>query len=1086
MRPSSSSSFGIQGLFERMKMDWIDPAWDYIDNARPKTDSHLNEVSIEYAEEDIKEATHNFDSKMMLGSGTFGSVYKGTMEDGTEVAIKVLQVPQEAGFEDEVKVLSRFRHPNLVILMGFARHVSTGGRSLIYEYLSGGDVSKRLLRSRQLVEPFEWRSRLSAMVDAACGLSHLHNTKPRAFHRDIKAPNILLDRNGTAKMADFGLSCVSTGAHYKVAQASGTVGYACPEYIRTGIITEGSEVHSYGMVILEVLTGAPPAVARQDKPTEFVYLVDHLGGSQSKVIQMLDNSAHFPLSVAQALTEFSFRCIQRSQSERPLFKQIVEELRQMYQQSSHQYEETPLRSRPPHPEASGAAPKASLEQTQSAGATAQGQGQSTGSGQNRFGVRRVPLTVGTPIECQWKGRSGWFCGHIVRVNTNGTFAIKYSDGEVEDNVAAQFIRPMELPLQQAQGGSASRQRSEDPLLRNSAGKHAIASNLKQAAAAGSLTMQRSPSMKGAGPGKGASLGGKGSASLSGGPGAPLAVGVGVGVGVGGGDFGPIPSSGIQGVSGNSANPGNPGGSLGAAMARTKSLSSASVSVSGSVQAVHSYRLRCIYAEGVELQKLQESERTISWPSTSNELVIGRTSQPPEFWNVLAPDNRLQSTISRSHFRLQTSLGPNSDSQAGGRTTLKCLSQNGMLHNQLFVSHNEERTINAGDTVALAVSAQIAGGYAGSHRRSFIVFSFENLAPREVTLPPPLPIQPNRERGVAALGKIGGHNVGANAGGDSDHNLQSLQYNSNNNYNNNIINNHNNGNFVRPGSAGGHNFASRIDDEVEEDAEEVRMLFCLEVHGEDIDTSIPSAARQLFICCETTSPLVPTLRIGRGYQRHFWQRVVKQECLLTKRWRSMVSLDHFEISCHRRTNPMSSEPPDWRFKLHVLGSMSVTLNYSTVCNFGDDPELKASDTLTVGEAACEAKMQEPRGESSSIALPIGLHFTFIPFVGSMAIGEDSDLVPATERARPLPDFWGDEKEPSASPNTQQQRMRRPTLPNRAATVRSAPTLKDAKALRPPGGSPQAELGDGEFFRGQAVVEEEDDDDDDPDDLFSKTG
>merc|ERR1719281_1486019 len=126
------------------------------------------------------------------------------------------------------------------------------------------------------------------------GLSHLHNANPRAFHRDIKGPNILLDKNGTAKMADFGLSCVSQSSHHKVAQASGTVGYACSEYIRTGVITEGSEVHSFGMVLLELLTGAPPAVQRPDKPSEFCYLVDHLKGSLTKVMEMLDKSGHFP------------------------------------------------------------------------------------------------------------------------------------------------------------------------------------------------------------------------------------------------------------------------------------------------------------------------------------------------------------------------------------------------------------------------------------------------------------------------------------------------------------------------------------------------------------------------------------------------------------------------------------------------------------------------------------------------------------------------------------------------------------------------------------------------------------------------
>eukprot|EP00403_Amphidinium_massartii_P003026 CAMPEP_0178374818 /NCGR_PEP_ID=MMETSP0689_2-20121128/2569_1 /TAXON_ID=160604 /ORGANISM="Amphidinium massartii, Strain CS-259" /LENGTH=651 /DNA_ID=CAMNT_0019994793 /DNA_START=77 /DNA_END=2029 /DNA_ORIENTATION=- len=336
-------------VFERWKADWIDPALDYVDGLRSTSDSHLNSVSIEYPELEVSTATDDYAPKNLLGSGTFGSVFRGTMKDGTEVAIKVLQVPEEAGFEEEVQVLSRFRHPNLVILMGFARHTETGGRSLIYEYLSGGDVSKRLQQSRrssQGYKPFDARLRLSVALDAASGLSHLHNATPRAFHRDIKGPNILLDKYGTAKMADFGLavygklSALSMLSNIngqndfsmKVAQASGTVGYACPEYIRTGIIKEASEVHSFGMVLLELLTPAVPKPAHghhRGQQTEFYYLVDHLQFSIDKVFEMLDDSANFPQQLAKALTELAFKCIQREDSyhQRPLFKELVDILR---------------------------------------------------------------------------------------------------------------------------------------------------------------------------------------------------------------------------------------------------------------------------------------------------------------------------------------------------------------------------------------------------------------------------------------------------------------------------------------------------------------------------------------------------------------------------------------------------------------------------------------------------------------------------------------------------------------------------------------------------------------------------------------
>ncbi|CAK9037304.1 unnamed protein product [Durusdinium trenchii] len=409
-----ATGFGI-GFLDRWKSDWIDPALNYIEG-RPKTDSHLNEASNEYSEEEIKASTKNFDPSCLLGSGTFGSVYRGTMNDGTEVAIKVLHVPEEAGFEEEVQVLSRFRHPNLVILMGFARH-EEGWRSLIYEFLAGSDVSKRIQRSRQQLEPFKWKARLSAAVDAACGLSHLHHMTPRAFHRDIKGPNILLDKNGTAKMADFGLSCVSEGAQHKVKQASGTVGYACPEYIRTGIITEGSEVHSFGMVLLELLTGAPPAVEKPNRPGEFNYLVDHIQGSKAKVIGMLDESGQFPVVISQALTDVSFRCIRPNPVERPLFKMLVDELRDLYLSSPAEPGDADV-TRDHRESQREKAPPA---------------------------VRRVLLSVGTVVTSRWRGGTSWLRGRIIHINRDGTFKIQYDHGEIEPNVPALNIRAVDLP-----------------------------------------------------------------------------------------------------------------------------------------------------------------------------------------------------------------------------------------------------------------------------------------------------------------------------------------------------------------------------------------------------------------------------------------------------------------------------------------------------------------------------------------------------------------------------------------------------------------------------------------------------------------
>eukprot|EP00931_Biecheleriopsis_adriatica_P035846 TRINITY_DN20656_c0_g1_i1.p1 TRINITY_DN20656_c0_g1~~TRINITY_DN20656_c0_g1_i1.p1 ORF type:complete len:691 (-),score=156.85 TRINITY_DN20656_c0_g1_i1:7-2079(-) len=428
-----------------MALGFFEKWSEYLNSERPRTDSHLNQANNEYSEEDLRAATKDFDKSCLLGSGSFGMVYRGTMNDGTEVAIKVLQVPNEGGFEDEVRVLSRFRHPNLVILMGFARHAATGWRSLIYEFLAGGDVARRLSRSRQQKEPFSARERLSAALDSACGLSHLHNMTPRAFHRDIKSPNILLDKNGTAKMADFGLSCVSSASQHKVLRVGGTVGYACPEYIRRGVITEGSEVYSYGMVLLELLTGAPPAVQRQDRPGEYHFLVDHLQYSWETLQQMLDRSANFSLHVAQALTATAFRCAAARGSERPLFKQLVEELRQLLAMPESETSASVARAVEPAQVVVSSRPMA--EPLQNPAAQLQVPVEPAQARKPSKLPAEAPgaFVAGAFVEARWRGGQNWYQGWILRGNPNGTFAIRYNDGDVEEQVLGVFIRSPQPP-----------------------------------------------------------------------------------------------------------------------------------------------------------------------------------------------------------------------------------------------------------------------------------------------------------------------------------------------------------------------------------------------------------------------------------------------------------------------------------------------------------------------------------------------------------------------------------------------------------------------------------------------------------------
>lgn len=292
----------------------------------PPTDANLNSISLEYPYADIVRASRNFSPSSLLGRGSYGSVYKGILKDGTEVAIKVLNNPKESGFKEEVTVLSKFRHPNLVILMGLSRNGRD--RYLIYELLPGGDLCSRLQKDTN----FDWKKRMTACLDAALGLSHLHNASPKVFHRDIKTQNILLDRNGTAKMADFGLAVlVQPKAGVRVEQCSGTLGYADPLYISSSVVTEGSEVYSFGMVLLEVLTGKPPAV--QGNLGQIQYMYAHVRGDFRAVLPMVDRRAGWPSEMAQRIARLGVACIDPQESNRPVFVDLVARLRDLVKRS---------------------------------------------------------------------------------------------------------------------------------------------------------------------------------------------------------------------------------------------------------------------------------------------------------------------------------------------------------------------------------------------------------------------------------------------------------------------------------------------------------------------------------------------------------------------------------------------------------------------------------------------------------------------------------------------------------------------------------------------------------------------------------
>ncbi|XP_031261069.1 receptor-like serine/threonine-protein kinase ALE2 isoform X2 [Pistacia vera] len=283
---------------------------------------------------DIEKATCNFDSSKILGEGGFGRVYSGVLEDGTKVAVKVLKRDDQQGgreFLAEVEMLSRLHHRNLVKLIGIC--IEEHARCLVYELIPNGSVESHLHGVDKESAPLGWDARLKIALGSARGLAYLHeDSSPRVIHRDFKASNILLEHDFTPKVSDFGLArtALDEESRHISTRVMGTFGYVAPEYAMTGHLLVKSDVYSYGVVLLELLTGRKPVDMSQLPGQEnLVAWARPLLTSREGLETIIDPSlgSDVPFDSVAKVAAIASMCVQREVQHRPFMGEVVQALK---------------------------------------------------------------------------------------------------------------------------------------------------------------------------------------------------------------------------------------------------------------------------------------------------------------------------------------------------------------------------------------------------------------------------------------------------------------------------------------------------------------------------------------------------------------------------------------------------------------------------------------------------------------------------------------------------------------------------------------------------------------------------------------
>ncbi|XP_066376088.1 LRR receptor-like serine/threonine-protein kinase ER1 [Miscanthus floridulus] len=294
-----------------------------VSNAPPKlVILHMNMALHVY--DDIMRMTENLSEKYIIGYGASSTVYKCVLKNCKPVAIKKLYAHYPHSlkeFETELETVGSIKHRNLVSLQGYS--LSPVGNLLFYDYMESGSLWDVLHEGSSKKKKLDWETRLRIALGAAQGLAYLHHDcSPRIIHRDVKSKNILLDKDYEAHLTDFGIAkslCVSKT--HTSTYVMGTIGYIDPEYARTSRLNEKSDVYSYGIVLLELLTGK--------KPVDNECNLHHLILSKTASNEVMDTvdpdigDTCKDLGEVKKLFQLALLCTKRQPSDRPTMHEVV-------------------------------------------------------------------------------------------------------------------------------------------------------------------------------------------------------------------------------------------------------------------------------------------------------------------------------------------------------------------------------------------------------------------------------------------------------------------------------------------------------------------------------------------------------------------------------------------------------------------------------------------------------------------------------------------------------------------------------------------------------------------------------------------